>query len=99
MSGNFRSQAFPKEGVEGTLGYAKRSFPDVLDLALDFSVMTLDKGPEDDTKAVLVLGDKGEALGPYGAQEEGNLEGLLWEVALLIRSRNRGMLREHIQPG
>ena len=59
MPVNFRSQAFPKEGVEGALGYAERYFPIVLDLVLDFGVMTLDEGPQDDTKAVLlVLGDK-----------------------------------------
>ena len=76
MPVNFRSQAFPKEGVEGALGYAERYFPIVLDLVLDFGVMTLDEGPQDDTKAVLlVLGDEGEALGPCVRKRRGILRG------------------------
>ncbi|MDP8951835.1 MAG: hypothetical protein M3N18_06310 [Actinomycetota bacterium] len=59
---NFRPRAFPQEEVEGAVGYAERSFPDVLDLVPDFSVLTLAKSPEgDNTKAVLMLGDEREA--------------------------------------
>jgi hypothetical protein len=100
MPVNFRPQAFRKQEVEKAVGYAGRSFAEVLDLVPDFSVMMLNKGPEGDTKTVLVLGDEREArVFRRGAQEDGSLEGLLWEVALRIRSRSRGMQREHLAPG
>jgi hypothetical protein len=58
---NFQPHAFPKEEVEGAVGYAVRSVPDIVYLVPDFSVMTLGTGPEGDTKAVLMLGDEREA--------------------------------------
>jgi len=61
MTVNFRPQAFRKERVQEAVGYAGRAFPEVLDLVPDFSVMMLNKGPEGDTKTVLMLGDEREA--------------------------------------
>jgi hypothetical protein len=88
------------EEIEGAVGYATGSFRDVLDLVPDFSVLTLTKGPEGDTKAVLVLGDEREPrIFRRGVQGKGSLEGLLWEVALSIRSRSRVMRREHFLQG
>ena len=40
---NFRPRAFRREEVEGAVDYATRSFPDVLDLVPDFSVLTVGK--------------------------------------------------------
>ena len=51
----------PEEGervsYEPTRGWKGDSVPDFVDLVPDFSVMTLGRGPEGDTKAVLMLGD------------------------------------------
>ena len=41
---NFRPQAFRREEVERAVAYATRSFPDVLDLVPDFSVLTVGTG-------------------------------------------------------
>jgi hypothetical protein len=72
---NFRPKDFSEHEVEGAVDYAERSFRDVLDLVPDFSVLSLDAGPEGGTEAVLALGDEGEArVFRRGArQEEGGL--------------------------
>ena len=102
MPVNFRPRDFPRYEVEGAVAYAERSFRDVLGLVPDFSVLTLGRSPEGDTEAVLVLGDEREArVFRRGAQEgNGGLAGLLWEVALLVRSRcRRRTRREHARTG
>ena len=86
---NFRPQAFGKEEVERAVDYATRSFPDVLNLVPNFSVLTVGKDLGRDETAVLVLGDEGKVRDFRRDAGEGNLEGLLWEVALRIRSRRR----------
>lgn len=86
---NFRPQAFGREEVERAVAYATRSFPHVLDLVPDFSVLTLGRDLGREQTAILVLGDEGEAREIRRVAGEGNLEGLLWEVALRIRSRRR----------
>lgn len=86
---NFRPQAFRREEVERAVVYATRSFPDVLDLVPDFSVLTVGKDLGRDHTAVLVLGDEREAREFRRVAGEGSLEGLLWEVALHLRSRKR----------
>ena len=93
---NFRPRAFRREEVEMAVAYATRSFPDVLDLVPDFSVLTVGKDLEREETAVLVLGDEREARDFRRQAGEGGLEGLLWEVALHLRSRKRraGMYRE-----
>jgi len=99
---NFRPQAFPRHEVEAAVGYAQRAFRDVSDLVPDFSVLTLGIEPEGYTKAALVLGDEREArVFRRGAREEDwGLEGLLWEVALCVRSRRRRRTRrEHARAG
>jgi hypothetical protein len=88
---NFRPQAFGREEVEEAVAYAARAFPDVLDLVPDFSVLTLGKDLGREQTAVLVLGDEREARGFRRVAEEGSLEGLLWEVALRVRSRKRSV--------
>jgi hypothetical protein len=102
MPVNFRPQDFPKHEVETATGYAERAFRDVSALVPDFSVLTLGKEPEGYTKAALVLGDEREArVFRSGAREEDEgLDGLLWEVALLVRSRRRRRTRrEHARAG
>jgi hypothetical protein len=47
----------PEGGGREAVGYAAKSVPDFVDLVPYFSVMTLGRGPEGDTKAVLMLGD------------------------------------------
>ena len=79
----------PKGEVERAVDYATRSFPDVLDLVPDFSVLTVGRDLESDETAVLVLGDEREAREFRRVAGEGSLEGLLWEVALRVRSRRR----------
>ena len=93
---NFRPRAFRREEVEGAVAYATRSFPDVLDLVPDFSVLTVGKDLGREETAVLVLGDEREARDFRRQVGEGNLEGLLWEVALHLRSRKRatGLFRK-----
>ena len=86
---NYRLQAFRRKEVERAVAYATRSFPDVLGLVPDFSVLTVGKDLGREETAVLVLGDEGEARGFRRDAGEGNLEGMLWEVALRIRSRRR----------
>jgi hypothetical protein len=92
MPVNFRPQDFPKHEVEAAIGYAERSFPDVLDLVPDFSVLTVGKDLGREETGVLVLGDEREARGFRRDAGEGNLDGLLWEVALRIRARKRGTI-------
>jgi hypothetical protein len=87
MPVNFRPQAFGREEVERAVAYATRSFPDVLDLVPDFSVLTVGMDLGREKTAVLVLGDEREARDFRRLAGEGNLEGLLWEVALRLRSR------------
>ena len=87
---NFRLQAFRRKEVERAVAYATRSFPDVLGLVPDFSVLTVGKDLGCEETAVLVLGDEGEPRGFRRDAGEGNVEGLLWEIALRIRSRRRG---------
>ena len=86
---NFRSEAFRREEVEGAVDYATRSFPEVLDLVPDFSVLTVGKDLEREQTAVLVLGDEREAREFRRVAGKGSLEALLWEVALRVRSRKR----------
>ncbi len=86
---NFRPRAFRREEVERAVDYATRSFPDVLDLVPDFSVLIVGRDLESDETAVLVLGDEREAREFRRVAGEGSLEGLLWEVALRVRSRRR----------
>jgi hypothetical protein len=93
MPVNFRPQVFRRDEVERAVDYDTRSFPDVLDLVPDFSVLTVGKDLGREETAVLVLGDEGEAWGFQRLAGEGNLEGLLWEVALRIRSRRRSLRR------
>jgi len=89
MPVNFRPQAFRREEVERAVAYATRSFPDVLNLMPDFSVLTVGKDLGRDETGVLVLGDEREARDFRRLAGEGNLEGLLWEVALRLRERRR----------
>jgi hypothetical protein len=99
---NFRPQAVPKHEVEAAVGHAERAFRDVADLVPDFSVLTLGMGPVRETEAVLVLGDERETrVFQRGAPEEdGGLEGLLWEISVCIRSRRRRRTRrEHARAG
>ena len=99
---NFRPQAFPRHKVEGAVGYAERAFRDVLDLVPDFSVLTLGMEPGGETKAVLLLGDEREArVFRRGVPEDdGGLEGLLWDIFVRIRSRSRRVTRrEHARTG
>ncbi len=86
---NFRPQAFRRDEVERAVAYATRSFPDVLDLVPDFSVLTVGKDLGRDQTAVLVLGDEREAKEFRRVAGEGSLDGLLWEVALRVRSGKR----------
>ena len=98
MPVNFRPHDFPGHEVEEAVAYAERSFRDVMDLVPDFSVLTLAAGPGGDTEAVLALGDEEEArVFRRGArQEEGGLEGLLWEISVRVRARGRrGTRREY----
>jgi hypothetical protein len=53
-------------------------------------VLTVGKDLGCEETAVLVPGDEGEPRGFRRDAGEGNLEGLLWEVALRSRSRKRG---------
>jgi hypothetical protein len=84
-----KPQAFGREEVERAVAYAPRSFPDVLDLVPDFSVLTVGMNLEREKMAVLVLGDEREARDFRRLVGEGNLKGLLWEVALRLRERRR----------
>ena len=86
---NFRPRAFRREEVERAVVYAIRSFPDVLDLVPDFSVLTVGRDLGREETAVLVLGDEREARDFRLQAGEGGIEGLLWEVALHLRSRKR----------
>jgi hypothetical protein len=99
MPVNFRPQAFRKQEVEKAVGYAARCCPDVLDLVPDFSVLTIGKDPEGNNAAVLTLGEEGETRVLRRGAREGNLEGMLWEVALHLRSRGREARREHALAG
>lgn len=101
MPVNFRPQDFPKYEVEAAIGYAQRSFRDVSDLVPDFSVLTLSAGPGGDIEAALVLGDEREARAlRRGGRERWSLDGLLWEVALRLRSRRRqGARHRHARTG
>ena len=98
MPVNFRLLAFHKEEVQKAVGYARRGCPDVLDLVPDFSVLTIGKDPEGNDAAVLTLGEEGQTRVLRRDAGEGNLEGILWEVALGIRARGRGSRREHALP-
>jgi hypothetical protein len=72
---NFRPRAFGREEVEGAVAYATRSFPDVLDLVPNFSVLTVGKDLDRDETAVLVLGDEREARGFRRVAGEGASRG------------------------
>jgi hypothetical protein len=48
--------------------------------------------------AVLTLGEEGQTKVFRRDAGEGNLEGILWEVALGIRTRRREARREHALP-
>ena len=98
MPVNFRLLAFHKEEVQKAVGYARRCCPDVLELVPDFSVLTIGKDPEGNDAAVLTLGEEGETRVFRHDAGEGNLEGILWEVALGIRARRREARREHALP-
>jgi hypothetical protein len=102
MPTNFRARTFPRSEVEAAVGYAEKSFRDVLDLVPDFSLLTLGTGPEGDIEAVLVPGDEREArVFRRGAREDdGGLEGLLWEISVRIRARGgRGTKHRHARAG
>jgi hypothetical protein len=89
---NFGPKAFRRGRVEQAVAYATRSFPDVLDLVPDFSVLTLGIEPEGDAEAVLVLGDERSArVFRRGGQEgeDWTLKGLMWEIALRVRAQGR----------
>ena len=96
MPVNFRLLAFRKEEVQKAVGYARRCCPDVLDLVPDFSVLTIGKDPEGNDAAVLTLGEEGETRVFRHDAGERNLEGILWEVALGVRSRGRRSRRKHV---
>ena len=98
MPVNFRLLAFRKQEVQKAVGYARRCCPDVLDLVPDFSVLTIGKDPEGNDAAVLTLGEEGQTRVFRRDAGEGDLEGLLWEVALSIRARRREARREHALP-
>ncbi len=91
MPVNFRPQVFGKEEVEEAVRHAERYFPDVLDLVPDFSLLAVSRDPERNEMAVLRFGDESKPMvfRRVAAREEGNLPGLLWEVARRIRSRRR----------
>lgn len=95
MPVNFRPQVFRREEVERAVDYDTRSFPDVLDLVPDFSVLTVGKDLGREETAVLVLGDEREARDFRRQAGEGSLEGLLWDVALRIRARKRRASAPH----
>src|SRR5829696_8064077 len=95
MPVNFRPLAFHKEEVQKAVGYARRCCLDVLELVPDFSVLTIGKDPEGNDAAVLTLGEEGETRIFRHDAGEGNLEGILWEVALGIRARGREARREY----
>jgi hypothetical protein len=65
----------------------------------DFSVLTIGKDPEGNNAAVLTLGEEGETRVLRRGAGEGNLEGMLWEVALHLRSRGREARRKHALAG
>lgn len=82
---NFGPRTFRKEEVEGAVHYATRAFPDVLDLVPDFSSLALDEDSQRRKTAVLRLGDDGKSKIFRRDTAEGNLTGLLCEIALHIR--------------
>ena len=98
MPVNFRLLAFHKQEVQKAVGYAMRCCPDVLELVPDFSVLTIGKDPQGNDAAVLTLGEEGQTRVLRRGAGEGNLEGMLWQVALGIRSREREARREHALP-
>ena len=98
MPVNFRLLAFHKEEVQKAVGYAMRGCPDVLELVPDFSVLTIGKDPEGNDAAVLTLGEEGETRVFRRDAGEGNLEGMLWQVALGIRAWRRETRLEHALP-
>lgn len=91
MPVNFRPRDFRRVEVEEAVHHVTRSFPDVLDLVPDFSLLSVSRDPERNETAVLKFGDgsKPMVFRRAAAGEEGNLPGLLWEVARRIRSRRR----------
>ena len=93
MPVNFRLLA-----VQKAVGYALRCCPDVVDLVPDFSVLTIGKDPEGNDAAVLTLGEEGQTRVLRGGAGEGNLEGMLWEVALGIRRQGREGRHGHALP-
>ena len=99
MPVNFRPLAFHKQEVQKAVGYAMRCCPDVVDLVPDFSVLTIGKDPEGNDAAVLTLGEEGQTRVFRRGAGEGNLEGMLWQLALGIRARGREARREHALPG
>ena len=98
MPVNFRLLAFHKEEVQKAVGYARRCCPDVLELVPDFSVLTIGKDPQGNDAAVLTLGEEGQTRVLRGGAGEGNLEGMLWEVALGIRRQGREGRHGHALP-
>ncbi len=88
---NFRPQAFRRSEVEEAVRQAERDFPDVLDLVPDFSLLAVSRDPRRNEMAVLRFGDesKPKVFRRVAAREEGNLPGLLREVARRIRSWRR----------
>ena len=98
MPVNFRLLAFHKQEVQKAVGYAMRGCPDVVDLVPDFSVLTIGKDPQGNDAAVLTLGEEGQTRVLRRGAGEGNLEGMLWEVALGIRRQGREGRHGHALP-
>jgi len=91
MPVNFRPRDFRRVEVEEAVHYVTRSFPDVLDLVPDFSLLSVSRDPERNAMAVLRFGDEGKPMAFRRGvhREEGDLLGLLYKVARHVRSRRR----------
>jgi hypothetical protein len=89
MPVNFRPRDFRRAEVEEAVRHVTHSFPDVLDLVPDFSLLSVSRDPERNAMAVLRFGDEGKpmAFRRVADREEGNLLGLLCKVARYARSR------------
>jgi hypothetical protein len=72
---NYRLQAFRRKEVERAVASATRSFPDVLGLVPDFSVLTVGKDLGCEETAVLVLGDEGSPGASVATRGRGTWRG------------------------
>lgn len=95
MPVNFPPRVLRRAEVEEAVGYATRAFPDVLGLVPDFSSLAVGEDSERRKTAVLRLGDDDGTRIVRRHAVDANLKGLMCEIALLIRRRERKMRSEH----